>query len=681
MIWRRYPLLNAFVGFSVGIVLADLTVISLSIFFIYILVFLTLALLVWRRSNKFFVGILILVYMASGATHYRLYTEGAPLLLEGQNLPSEEQRFVFTLIETPYFKGKTLRTKAKVLISQGAEWSPHRAQLYLQRDSLSTKLCSGDQIIYRGNLKLIEGSLNTEAFDFRHHMALQKVAYSAYLRSGDWQLLASPNKVNLQTIADGIRGRLMLYLSNWPIEERERRVAQALLLGYRHDIDRELLADFGNAGVTHVLAVSGLHVGILYLFATKLLFFLGSGRRSELLRSLIILLILWIYALITGLSPSIMRAATMFSFVAIGGAFKRSVSIYNTLLASAFFLLLIKPTLLLNAGFQLSYAAVFSIVLIYPLLQKIWQPRYWILKQLWSIAAVSIAAQFFTFPIALYYFHQFAGSFLLANIIVIPLVTLVMYIGIVILVFESFGLSPPFLQDVFGRLLHLMNDSVGAMDDVSRKLLISDVWIGWPELLLIYLLLGFGIYWILHRTYGALFTCGIVFLGLHVYTTAIDIQRSCSSELILFSMDNRRVIGIRAGKELFLIAGQSFDIEDRRIVPYIQSNALKIADVICWNENYRCIYFGKSGPIVQMEGFSIGLVEGNYAKGPDYWMVGRNTPPKVEDINTIPEGVFYYGRSTPIRWREWCMDQGISFACLGEGYQQIKLGTSCLIHF
>ena len=195
----------------------------------------------------------------------------------------------------------------------------------------------------------------------------------------------------------------------------------------------------------HVLAVSGLHIGILYLLVGFLLKPLERTRKLKVLRGVVILLIIWGFALLTGLSPSIKRAATMFSFIVVADAFNRNTNIYNTIAASALFLLVIDPALLMSVGFQLSYLAVLSIVLLYRPIFNILPASNVVLNKIWEILSVSLAAQLAVFPLSIYYFHQFPVYFLLANLVIMPLAGLNLITGIFSVVFYKI----PFVGDAF----------------------------------------------------------------------------------------------------------------------------------------------------------------------------------------------------------------------------------------
>ena len=208
------------------------------------------------------------------------------------------------------------------------------------------------------------------------------------------------------------------------VEGKQLKVASALLLGYRENLDKELVKSYASAGAMHVLAVSGLHVGILYLLLTRIFSFLKKVKKvknGKFILTILIVSFLWFYAIMTGLSASVMRATTMFSFIVIGNELlNRKTSIYNTLAVSAIILMIINPFIVYQVGFQLSYVAVVGIVYLQPKLNRLFYSRYKLVRGVWAITCVSLAAQIATFPLSLHYFHQFSTYFFISNLIVIP---------------------------------------------------------------------------------------------------------------------------------------------------------------------------------------------------------------------------------------------------------------------
>jgi competence protein ComEC len=248
------------------------------------------------------------------------------------------------------------------------------------------------------------------------------------------------------------------------IKEDEYAVGAALMLGYSDKLDAEILSAYSNTGALHILSVSGLHVAIVYVVFNWLLFFLDKVKHGSILKAVILILLLWFYSALTGLSPSVLRAATMFSFIIIAKSLNRHTNIYNTLAASAFLLLTINPYLIMEVGFQLSYIAVIGIVFLQPKISRFYETDNWLLDQAWSITSVSIAAQIATFPMGLFYFHQFPNYFLLSNFIVIPISTLIIYLGIALFALAKIHFIAGYLAIAFKWSVWFLNSIVKVIE-------------------------------------------------------------------------------------------------------------------------------------------------------------------------------------------------------------------------
>lgn len=252
---------------------------------------------------------------------------------------------------------------------------------------------------------------------------------------------------------------------------RERAIVNAFVIGVTEGIDDELKHAYAAGGAMHALAVSGIHVSILYGVLLFLLQPLAKRRAGPWSIAVISLLVLWMFAFITGLSPSVLRAVTMFSFVAIARPIGRTTSIINTLAASAFFLLLYDPYLILSAGFQLSYLAVFGIVLLYRPIYNLWEHRWAWSDWIWQVTCVSLAAQLSTLPVTLYYFHQFPIYFLLSNLFVVPGSAIVLLGGILLLLISPIPFLAPWLGKLLGLLVYVLNEGLFLVERLPSSLI------------------------------------------------------------------------------------------------------------------------------------------------------------------------------------------------------------------
>ncbi|MCK0191022.1 ComEC family competence protein [Arenibacter sp. F20364] len=333
--------------------------------------------------------------------------------------------------------------------------------LNITADSSVRSLMADDEIVIFTNLQTIHPPLNPHQFNYKKYLSNIGIEHQVKLARDEYYVKPHAT-TTLFGMAYKIRDRIIKKLKKENFGAEELGVIQALLLGQRNEITPEIDADYKEAGAYHILALSGLHIGILLgllHFILRPLEFLPKGRTIKLV---VIVLLLWAFALLAGLSASNLRATTMFTFVAYALYLNRPTSHFNILALSLFFiLLLLDPLLIFQVGFQLSYAAVFAIVWIYPLLQRLWTPQYWFTKKGWELVSVSIAAQLGVLPISLYYFHQFPGLFLVSSLLILPFLTFILGFGILVIVLSLTNSLPSVLVTIYDTVIRWMNSIIG----------------------------------------------------------------------------------------------------------------------------------------------------------------------------------------------------------------------------
>ncbi|MGI4875248.1 MAG: ComEC/Rec2 family competence protein [Janthinobacterium lividum] len=349
---------------------------------------------------------------------------------------------------------------------------------------------------------------------FVHHGQYKVLGY----RPLNWVVAVS------QRVAEVLDGVFRQYVPSL----REYALGTALVLGFKDDIDHDTKQAYADTGTTHIMAVSGLQVGLLFAGLQWLLVPLGGPAwRRRLLTAALGLGLIWSYAFLTGLSASVLRATVMFTLFILAKAWERQSSIFNTLSAAAFLLLLWNPYLLCDVGFQLSFGAVLSIVYLHPrivrwldvrnwvldrqrswhgpVVRRLWQGSAWLADKAWQLTALSIAAQMATFPLGLYYFHQFPFSFLLSNLIAVPISSVAVYVGVVLLLVKglvallalALPAAGPYLDwlpkavgFVFEKLIWGFNEYIFAIGRWLPGAVVGGVHLSQLQTLLIYLLIA-----------------------------------------------------------------------------------------------------------------------------------------------------------------------------------------------
>ena len=351
---------------------------------------------------------------------------------------SRKDYYMAEVCQKPGEKAKTFQT---ILLIQNEKLAaPEKVVAYFSKVGFDSTITTGDQLIILAKSQEIRNAGNPFEFDYTSFMHRRQIWFSVYLNEGTY-LKTGRQVIHLSNLAEKVRDRLVAMLAEVLPNKEERSVVLALTLGYRTEIDQDTLDYFASTGAMHVLSVSGLHVALIFMILGFLLSFLKRGKFGPIIFSAVMIIFLWIYAFISGFSPSVQRATVMFTFVIIGNSIRRPVNIYNSLTASALFLILLNPNVLFDVGFQLSYLAIFGIVLIQPVLFNIFELTNPILKWIWSLFTVSVAAQISTFPLGIFYFNQFSNVFWLSNFVVIPITTFYYVVRHCILYFKSISWS------------------------------------------------------------------------------------------------------------------------------------------------------------------------------------------------------------------------------------------------
>ena len=360
--------------------------------------------------------------------------------------------FLIELTDNPIQKAKSYKCKVQVLTCytlRGPVSVNKNALIYLQKSENAALLKHGNRLLIQTTFKEAPGKINPEGFDYKHYLQLQGIGAMAYADSLHWRKMAYTPQFSIMQMASGAQKSLVDIYARYGISGNEYAVLSALTLGYTDELQPEIMAGYSASGAMHILSVSGLHVGIVYMVISFLLSFIPKNRFLIIVKAVFIVIFLWLYAFTTGLSPSVIRSAAMFSFVAIGSAFNRKSQIFNTIFASAFLILLTNPLLLFNVGFQLSYTAVISIIIFQPTFSALLPTKNKPLKWVRDLFAVSIAAQIGTLPLTLYYFQQFPNYFLLTNLLAIPLSGLIIYVAM----FLQATAVIPFIATITAQIL------------------------------------------------------------------------------------------------------------------------------------------------------------------------------------------------------------------------------------
>lgn len=454
-------------------------------------------------------------------------------------------------------KPKTYKVTAKVLaVKKDNKWQNVTGEtlLYFNKEAGAVPKY-GEIYVLKNTVREIEAPKNPFEFDYKTYQARKNIFTHQFLREGDfikagemkgWTLFQFANSLNVYTHT------VFKEILDTP---KQMGVAEAMIGGMKAELDFETKQWYSATGAIHVLAVSGMHVVILFVVLNTFLGLFLNKKKPLFLATILILL--WSYAIFTGLSPSVCRSTLMFSMIQLGTFFRRDDNPVNTLLLSGIILLTIVPTWLYDVGFQLSYLAVLGIMVIYPKLKTLfyikWRPVRWV----WEISAVSIAAQIFTLPLTLYYFHQFPNYFLLANPIVSLVSTFMLPIGLLLLFVFKIPLLGSALGFIFKWLIDILNYSVYLIAELPNALT-TGLSISFTTVLLLFLAIAFVLLFVKNKE--------IIYIQL-IAITCLFLSISGASQLLM--QKNQREITFH-----FIPNGWGISIIEGRSATFISTDSL-----------------------------------------------------------------------------------------------------------
>ncbi|MES2864641.1 MAG: ComEC/Rec2 family competence protein [Bacteroidota bacterium] len=344
--------------------------------------------------------------------------------------------------------------------------------------------------------KTLQNSFNPHQFDYSKYLQNQNVFHEVKGKETDFIEVSADT--NFYHYINFIKAKLLKSYSVESFKSDNYNLLMALLFGEKTELSKELSSNYTQAGIIHILAISGLHIALIYAIILWLTKPLQRLKKGKVYIFLISLSVLWFYAILAGFSASIVRAAVMFSVIALAKILNRETNIYNSLALSAMILLLYNPNYLFDVGFQLSYAAVLSIVIFQPFVRKYSYSKYYVVRETKSLLLISFVAQIGVLPLTLYYFGQFPLLFLVANLIAIPLSSVILVLGLVLIPFNF--LLPKvavYLSVLVNFLIDLMNNFTAWMVQFD-SFIIRNITFHEVLIVLMYVIIGCVVYFVYH---------------------------------------------------------------------------------------------------------------------------------------------------------------------------------------
>jgi competence protein ComEC len=592
--YGEVPFVRLAVAFAAGILLYTLWRVQFPFFLVPSLVGITLAMQAWfgRSSRMLFrnihwlgVGLNASLVAVGNFLSYQLTDFNQP-----RHFIHSETDYplaIFKLTEPPVEKEKSVKVNVRLLYladSNKVVSTKGKSIIYLEKDSASLGLNYGEVILSRNNFQAVPPPKNPGEFDYRRYLWYQEVYATAYLKKGDWQRTSQENKAQpVRKFSYWMRDQCRAAFKKYITREREEAVMEALVIGYRDHMSPEVQDAYSSAGVIHVLAVSGLHVGILYWVIERMLMFMKRKRQWVRARSLLIIVVIWLFALVTGLSGSVVRAATMFSLISLGKNWSKTANPFNVIASSALLILAWNPLLIMDVGFQLSYAAVISISAFSPYM------NWWFTRQtrvgdfIWRTTSMSVAAQIGTLPLTSFYFHQFPSLFLFANLVVIPVSSVLLIGGLILALFQWFT---PFAT-ALGFLLEWiewgMNEFILFMSRIDFAVLRLGTVTWWQAAVLLLVIIFITQYFIRkEKPYWFLFLSGILLLV--ASGSVMHWVKQGQKTVTLYAFRKNSVVEFRNGSGAVLISDSAFLSDPWQVKYFSQHNQQRSIDQ--WVRDY-----------------------------------------------------------------------------------------------
>jgi competence protein ComEC len=660
----KYPIILIAICFGLGIVIQNYTHLSFTtLFFSSIISFVIFLLLFLKNRNqntkKIFFGLV---------TYFLIVSIGSLSLYIHQDLNVKNHYSNLEIKEKNNSKGLVIEelksneyyTKFIVKIdSFNHQKSSGKLLVYFSKKN-PDNLVIGDLVSFNTEIKPIVKNYNPDTFDYANYMENQNVFHQIKCFENDYFI---GNKVkNFTFYINELRKKLVHSFDAHHFSVRTKSIINALLLGQKQQIDSETLNDYKNAGVVHILAISGLHIGIIYAFFNFIFGFLNRVKHGKTVKLVIIILLLWLFALISGMSASITRSVMMFSVIAFGTFLNRKNFMFNAIAASLLILLIYNPLLIFDVGFQLSYAAVISILLFQPFYQKFYYSKNKIVVYITDLFLISLTAQLGVLPLMLLYFKQVPTLFLLANFVVIPVATAVLIIGIIVL-FLNFVYLPLALiiGKVISFLVEFMNYYIHWLSSFQDYVIKNITFT--PFLTVgLYLLILSIVYWIYepkNKRFLFVLVTTLSFQILYFYTKN---ETSHKNELIVYN-NKESAISIFDANKITVFSNDSSIQENQSIKEYATA---KFNPKVVFHPLENVLYF-KNKKIIVVDENTIY----NTSIKPDVVIIRQNSRINIERlILTSKPQLIIADKSNSYtslkRWKETCLKNKIPFHAIGE---------------
>jgi len=514
----------------------------------------------------------------------------------------QSQFLAVSINNEPQFKNGLVRFSATVRqsINQRQTAEANGTLLLTLKDSDAISLQYGDELLIPASYTPVDPPFNPAEFNYKKYLAHQNIYYQEFLFPGQYKLLKHDTGNPFIAYALKLRQQMVVLFKQKMHDPDAIAVASTLILGYKTDLSNDVLQAYSKTGTIHVLSVSGAHVAIIYLLMQWMLGFLNRYKYGRHLKMMVMILLISYYAMLTGFSPAVCRAAVMIGMVIIGNTFVRHINMLNILAISALLLLLYNPFFITDVGFQLSYLSVAGLIVLQPMVYQWFQFKNKWIDKLWALCSVSVAAQVITFPLSAYYFHQFPVYFLFSNLLIIIPTMVIMYSGIAYLLLAWAPWLSTALAWVLEQSILLMNKALSIIEHAPFAS-INKIWFSTAEYLLCYAFI-IGLFYFLYdkKPWLLKFSMGCLFL-LCVSISVKRYRADNSSSVAFLNLRKNTGIVFKNGNKAVVLTNLTDTDKNYKytIQPYLDSCKISKADVYNLDQGISKNYLKKQGGLIQ----------------------------------------------------------------------------------
>ncbi len=558
-IWKKAPFLRLLIPLIAGLLIqwyAPLSshwiLLTLSSLFLFLILLLFLPIRV-RFRFPLLPGIVLNILLAAGGM-FLIFQKYAPNHSEWIGHYYKDSTLIIATIEEPLSEKensfKAIASVSGIIVNNKSIPADSHLIIYFRKDSTIPALQYGSQLLFSRPLQPIKSTGNPGAFNYQQYASFQNIYYQVFLRPGDWILLKNKKNNRVRQFLFKSRAKIISILRTYVKGTKETGLAEAMLIGYKDDLDKDLVQAYSNTGVVHVIAISGLHLGLIYWLLTLLFRPFARNKKMKWVKPITIIAGLWMFSLLTGGSPSVLRSALMFSCIVLGESLSKKTSVYNSLAASAFLLLCYNPFWLWDVGFQLSYIAVLSIIIFSKPIYNLFYFPGKILDAVWKLTAVTIAAQILTTPISIYYFHQFPLLFMVTNLVAVPLSSIIL-LGEIVLCSISII---PFIAIPVGLVVQWLIKALNYFIEEINKIpfsVFSSLYITLAQAFVLYLVIAALGFWLMQKNKKALILALFSLFGFVLLRSFSFIHSNYQQKIIIYNTPKQQAIDFINGRHYF----------------------------------------------------------------------------------------------------------------------------------